>query len=228
MYFAVTVAFSSPERNRARAIPVISMCSLMRDCQEEGIVKRFILVSWVGLLAVGLTGCAISDGQRAQNTAQAFVEAMSREDRQAIKETVTARAWANLSGGNENKEPNKEQPTYSVGQAVITDDTAQVPITATENGKETPLHIKLRREDHEWRVYAMSVPSRFGGSELTIDFEHPEEIYGEVFKGMGQAMGAMFKGMGEGLGSMFKGMQEGMQNAGGNGSANASDNAPPR
>src|ERR1041385_1109107 len=173
-----------------------------------------------------LTGCGFSDESRAQTTTRACVEAFQRDDRLAVKETVTAKAWANLSGSLENKEPKKDQADFSVGQAVITDDTALVAVTTRDNGKETTGHVKLRREEREWRVYAISFPAGSGGPEVTIDFEHPEAMFGEMFKGLGEAMGAMFKGIGEGMGAMFKGMAEGFQKT--SQSAPSSDNAPSR
>ena len=46
---------------------------------------------------------------------------------------------------------------------------------------------------------------------LTFDMEHPETLYGELFRGLGEGLGAMFKGMGEGMGAMMKGLGEGVQ-----------------
>jgi hypothetical protein len=192
---------AKPQRNQPR-----NCCEhhLKQDGPGGKNVKRVLSALFFSIIALWLTGCAVTDEQRAQNTAKAFVDAMQREDRLAVKETVTAKAWANLSSQTETKREKQDKSDISVGQAVITDDTAQVPVTDRENGKETVVHVKLRREENAWRVYAMAVPTGFGNTEMVRDFEHPESMIGESFKVFGEALG-------EGMGAMLKGFQEGLQ-----------------
>ncbi len=70
--------------------------------------------------------------------------------------------------------------------------------------------LKMRREEGQWKVWAMRVPLAPGGPNITMDFEHPEAILGEAFKGIGEGIGAAMKGLGEGMVAMFQGMAKGM------------------
>lgn len=115
--------------------------------------------------------------------AQAFLDACRRNDTSAIRAALTARARSNVSvHPNEESPPKDMKPAdWRIGRTTITGDTASVAITMKDDsGTEAPGHLKLRREDGEWRVYAMAVEVPPAGRELVLDFEHPESIAGEA------------------------------------------------
>lgn len=161
-------------------------------------------------LAVGLTlgGCRRSDEQRAQDTARAFLEAAQRGDKEATKTTLTKKARENVDSGNGVKIEKQEKHDFTVGQATVEGDTAQVPVTFQENGQEKSIKLKLRREENEWRVYALAFPMNPGGTEFTLDFENPESAMSEL---LGRAFSEGVKTFGEGMGRAVKGFAEGFQ-----------------
>lgn len=165
------------------------------------------------LLAVGgtLLGCH-NDQRASEDTARSFMEAAQKGDEQALKATLTTKAREKLNAGTSSRLNLKKNGAgdYTLGQATVDGDTAQVPMTLKREGKETKGHIKLRREEGQWKVYALSAPLVPGGQELTFDLENPEAILGELMKQMPQVMGEGMKTMGEG----FKAMGEGLKKAG--------------
>ena len=80
--------------------------------------------------------------------------------------------------------------------------------------QQTKGSVLLRREEKEWRVYALRFELR-PGNAITIDFEHPESLVGEAFTAMGKELG---KGMeeagrafGQALGGFAKGFADGVE-----------------
>ena len=194
---------------------------------------------FVGLLVV-CGGCGKSDGEQARETAQTFMSASANGDRLLMESALTKLAREKMQEGSAFA-PNQNAvgaSGYTIGTPEINGDSASVPVTVTktsENSNESELAtvtevasnesnttpqtqtetitLKLRREEGQWKIWAMRVPFIPGGSALTMDFEHPEAVIGDAFKGMGEGLGAAMKGMGEGLGAMFKGMAEGAKAA---------------
>lgn len=171
------------------------------------------LMGWALLLAVGgtLLGCK-SDQSAATETARQFMEAAQKGDAQALKATLTTKAREKMNAGTSSRLNLKKNGTgdYTLGQATVDGDTAQVPMTVKQEGKETQGHVKLRREEGQWKVHALSIALVPGGQEMTLDLENPEAILGELMKQMPQVMGEGMKAMGEG----FKAMGEGFKKAG--------------
>lgn len=171
------------------------------------------LMGWALLLAVGgtLLGCR-SDQSAATETARQFMEAAQKGDEQALKATLTTKAREKMNAGTSSRLNLKKNGTgdYTLGQATVDGDTAQVPMTLKQSDKETQGHVKLRREEGQWKVYALSIALVPGGQEMNLDLENPEAILGELMKQMPQVMGEGMKAMGEG----FKAMGEGFKKAG--------------
>lgn len=164
----------------------------------------------IGLMPAGCN----SDQRAAAYVTQQFLDAGKRGDETAVKATLTAKAqekWSTMIGSSVTKQ--NQNAEYTVGDPVITDDIAVVPVQVKAKDQQQEIKVKLRKEEGQWRVYAMLIPAN--GIELTLDFENPEEMAGEMFKALGQGMGEMFKamgkGMGEGMGAMMKGMSDGMK-----------------
>jgi hypothetical protein len=168
-------------------------------------------------LAVCLTllACGKSDQAAAHDTTVNFMSALNSGDRQALDNTLTLKARDAMKDSKlgDNK---KENGDYNVGDAKVDGDNAEVPVTVkdSDSDKTHDIKVKLRREANEWRVYAMVIPTDSAGGDLTIDFEHPEAIVGDVFQVIGKGVGSLLKGVGEGLGAMFEGLGRGLRAAG--------------
>jgi hypothetical protein len=160
----------------------------------------------IALLVVGLPGCSLK--RSPEDVSRQFMEAWRKADEPGMRALMTRTAREKMDRPFDVHQNAGTQ--YGVGQAAIQDDFAQVPVTVRDDGKEEKITIKLRQDEGEWRVYALTFPLTEGGPEVTFDMEHPEAFYGDLFKGLGQGLGAMFKGMGEGMGAMLKGLGEGL------------------
>jgi hypothetical protein len=164
----------------------------------------------VFVLGIAPAGCGHSDRKAAEATARAFLEAADRGDNQALRATLTKQAQEAMGDDiGKRSSTERDHSEYVIGQAAIADDTARVPVTVQEKDSEKRVAFKMRREDGQWRIYALSLPLEADGGELTLDFEHPEAIAGQVFALIGKGMGEMFRGMGEGVSAMAKGFAEG-------------------
>src|SRR5262245_24127786 len=101
-------------------------------------MKTFSVVVLALVPALLLSGCGGSDPA---GTARAFMEASKRGDDQAMKSLLTKKAQENLNKKDNNislkKNGADNKGDYTVGQATVTGDTAQVPITVKENGKDS-------------------------------------------------------------------------------------------
>lgn len=175
--------------------------------KPQSLLILFVIVVMLTLLGAVLIG---SLRHSPEDTARAFMEAMNKADEPAVRATLTKTANQKMEKPLELKADHAME--YTIGQGTVTQNTAQVPVAIKqEDGKEETLHFRLRQEEGQWRIYAMTVPTDPNGTEITLDFEHPETYYGEVFKSLGDSLGAMLQGMGDGLGAMLKGIGDGLQ-----------------
>ena len=160
--------------------------------------------------AAVLAGCGPSDSQKAQRTARTFIAAMQDGDRAAVERIITraARERVGASGIVPERKDGKSGSGFSLGEPVVQGDTAIVPATLTEKDRNAEVTIRLRREEKEWRVYAMTVPMIPGGPPLTCDFEHPEAAFADSFREMGRAAGYMAAGMAKAAEGFAQGFQE--------------------
>ena len=168
---------------------------------------RIWIVAAVCTVGVALSGCSFKRSPEA--TTSQFMEALRRADEPAVRSLMTraARERTNkpLDLGH------KDTMQYTLGQPTVHDDTASVPVTIHDNGKTDSITVKMKQDEGEWRVYALGFAVAPGSSEITFDMEHPDALFADIFRGLGEGMGAMFKGMGEGMGAMMKGLGEGVQ-----------------
>ena len=156
-----------------------------------------------------LAGCG-GGGQTPEQVTQAFIDASNAADKDALQSLVTKKTWEFMGAqptANEGSwEPAKVE-SATVGAAVITEDTALVPVT----GEDGTAKYMLRKEDGAWKLHGIKV-EMMPGSEMTMDFEKPEEMFGGAMgAAMGDAMGEAMKEMGEGMEESMKEMMEEMQ-----------------
>jgi hypothetical protein len=188
-----------------------------------GFGQKIAVWATLGMVALFLitgTGCGTSDATRAKTAARDFVVAMDNDDQQGAEALLTEAARQKMAEDPNRKNPLLEgksdsqgEATYTTGEPVITEDTASVPVAKVSGEDKEEATVCLRRENGAWKVYALKVPLRPGGTEVTLDFEHPEAMIGEAFKVMGDNLENMMKeagkGMGEGMAAFMKGMGEG-------------------
>ena len=151
------------------------------------------------LCGMALTGCQKSEEQKAKETEQAFLNAANTDNVAALKNTLTEQAQRNIKADT----MGKSADSFTLENASVHDDTAQVTFVLKEKGGETtPGHFKMRRENGEWRIYAMTVKALPNGGEFTMDFENPaflSEMFYELGKDIAKALGEGLKAMGEGF-----------------------------
>lgn len=182
---------------------------------------RTIFFPVAALVCCVSCGCA-SDASRAREAAQTFLSAMNQADTTKAQAVATLAARPNIALMLKDNKPSKAG--FTLGEATIKDETAEVSVTLSGDSPEskpTPGKLLLRREEKEWRVWALRLLPE-GGPELTLDLEHPERIVGEA---LGAAFGAFAKGLdglskdaektgrafGEALGGFVKGFTEGLE-----------------
>lgn len=179
-------------------------------------MRKAALIAGAFILAVfmtTLTGCFRSDEQAATDVAREFLEAGKRGDDQAVKATLSQKA-NDVVNSNPNKKGSplhaNRSGDYTLGQAVISGDTAQVPVHAKGEVGKQEMQILLKREDRSWKVYgiAMAMPD---GTKMTLNFEKPEELVGEMMKMLGTEMGRALSGVSTGMPRMMEGLQEGFK-----------------
>jgi hypothetical protein len=86
-----------------------------------------------------------------------------------------------------------------VGNAVIANNLATVPVTKKGGDKPETINFKLKQDEGAWRIYAFAIPIDSGNTEITIDLEHPERIAGELLKVLPLELGKGLTKLGEGL-----------------------------
>ena len=157
---------------------------------------RHFFLPTVALVGALTCGC-VRETDRAQGSARSFLSAMNRNDISAMQAVATKAARPNLASLF--KDSKSETTGFTLGDAKVTEDAATVPVTLSDAKTGSVL---LRREESEWRVYALRMDVSVGNT-LTMDFEHPESLVGEAFsvmgKELGKAVGGFLKGLAEGL-----------------------------
>lgn len=178
---------------------------------------RFFLLPTAALVCCVSSGC-VSENTRAYNAAQTFLSALSRGDSAAAQAVATKAARPNLAGFLKNSSSVRGEFTLDAAQ--LSEGAAEVPVTFTGSSPRKG-RVLLRREENEWRVWALRVKAD-QGPELTLDFEHPERMVGEVLgvavgelakhlEGLGKDTEKAGKAFGEALGGFVKGFAEGVE-----------------
>jgi len=158
-------------------------------------------------LGLALSGCH-NDQRAAKDTARNFWEAAKKGDKPGVEATLTKQAREKALASPVNLPIQGNSVEYTVAEAKVTDDTAEVPVTVKDKGQTQNVQMKLRREDGQWLIYAMSVPLGPTGQQITIDFEHPENFIGDMMR---QGTKALIQDMGQGAKGMGEGIQQGLQ-----------------
>ena len=162
------------------------------------------------MISISQLGCGPADAQAAQSTVDRFMKASESNDQAGVEATLTKKAREMMHGKVDLNNKNSSHEKYTIGEAVIDKDSATVPVTK-EGEKESPVKFRLRREDGEWRIYALTVAGLPGGGDFTINFEDPATMVPEIFKAIGFGLGEGMKELGKSLGSGMKSFAEGFQ-----------------
>jgi hypothetical protein len=182
---------------------------------------RLFLMPTIALVCCISSGCS-QDSARAREAARAFLTAMNQGDSEAAKAVATQAARPNLTALL--KDNNSEGSSFTLGEPKVEGEknSAEVPCMLTKPGtKPTVGKVLLRREEKEWRVWGLRVPTE-SGQEVTLDLEHPERALGELFgaalgelaqglKGLGKDAEKTGRAFGEALGGFMKGFSEGVE-----------------
>ncbi len=178
---------------------------------------RLLFFPTAALVCCVSSGC-MSESTRAHNAAQTFLTALSRGDSAGAQAVATKAARPNLAGFL--KDSSSVRGEFTLEAAQLSESAAEVPVTFTGTSPRKG-SVLLRREENEWRVWALRIKADHG-AELTLDFEHPERMAGEVLgaalgelakhlEGLGKDTEKAGKAFGEALGGFVKGFAEGVE-----------------
>ena len=149
-------------------------------------MKHLLALLFLYCFALNLVGCGKDDAQSAHDAATAFLEASNSGNRAAWTGSMTKAAQAKMETPEGKKVAinQKRATAFTVGTAIISGTAAEVPVNSKDaQGKPVEALVKLTKEEGNWRVWAMTYTSPFN---VTVDFEHPETVEGEMIKAMGQ------------------------------------------
>jgi hypothetical protein len=155
-----------------------------------------------------------SDRDAVEAVARGFLKASKEHDQAGMEAFLTAKARTQFakSGGTDRTAGLLLGATYQLGEPAIKGDTADIPATLREAGKEQKMGLKLRRVGGKWGVFALSgrvVPDD-PQSEIVINFEEPEAIFGQLFGGKPEDLAkAMEKNLKDSFDRATKDMVEG-------------------
>jgi hypothetical protein len=155
-----------------------------------------------------------SDRDTVEAAARGYLKALKERDHEGAAAFLTAKARASFtkSAGTDRTEGLLLGATYQLGEPAIKGDTADIPVTLREAGKEMKMGLRLRRADGKWGVFAQSgrvVPDD-PSSEIVMDFEQPEATFEQLLGGKpGDLSKAMEKSFKESFDRTTKDMVEG-------------------
>jgi len=162
--------------------------------------KRLAIMLPIIVILAVLT-CVYADSINITNTARRFVEAKSKEE---MLSCLTNKARANMEHMSFGKR--EEGHSLSFGKPSIHGDNASVQVKDSKDDSNS--NVLLRREDRQWRIYAIELDRMLPGSSahktITLNFEEPNKALGEL---MGLALESALtstvdslKGMADSLG----------------------------
>ncbi|MES2465320.1 MAG: hypothetical protein V4671_32540, partial [Armatimonadota bacterium] len=188
---------------------------------------RWLAVSTFCTLSIALfvtlaAGCGPSERQRVQTVSDRFMEAMLQEDWDRAKPLLTEKArdaMGRINPFSNDEEFASDSPSppvksssardYTIGEPIIEEASAAVPVTLTDAGDVKVGTLRLRREDGEWRVRALRIEGENKAPGMTLDFENPEAALLEAtFRAVGEGVGEMLKGVGKGMGAFLRGFEQ--------------------
>jgi len=104
---------------------------------------------------------------------RAFVDAAKTGNAAGVRAVLTKKAqeiWENDSWPTSSPDE-----TYRFANPIIEGDKAALPVTIVDKEGETPLALRLRREDGQWRVWGMALGGTNLNDGLAMDLEDPEK-----------------------------------------------------
>jgi hypothetical protein len=128
-----------------------------------------------------------SDRDAVEAAARGFLSATKERHPEKAEAFLTAKARTQFakSAGVDRNAGRLLGATYQLGEPTITGDTADIPVTVREAGKEQKMGLKLRRMDGKWGIFALSgriIPDD-PDSEIVMNFEEPESTSRQLFGG---------------------------------------------
>jgi hypothetical protein len=177
-------------------------------------VWRNVLI--VALVAAALVALLIAahganDRNQAREAAHGFLKAMAAGDQAAAERALTRRAREMMQSSDMLSGPKGKTGSggYTLGDPLVRDDAASVPVTMKDDSGSTDATIQLRREEGEWRVRGMAFATYPGGPKFNLDFENPQDVLPEAFRTAGFAFGQMTRGIQDGAAAFAKGFEQG-------------------
>ncbi len=179
--------------------------------------RQWIAVA-VAVAVVALAGGAVAVYGRPTpaKAADAFLQATQRGDSAAYEAAFTRKA---REAGKQAGMPLRVEVTPAgggdqrkrlrVGDTHLDGEIAEVTLVDPSAPEESlPLKLKMRKDEGEWRVFAVVAPIAGTGTQVTLDYENPASIPADLLTGMARGWGA--KVIGQGL----KAIGEGLKTAG--------------
>lgn len=150
----------------------------------------------------------VKDREAARQVVVKFME-LSKEggDEGLVMPLLTDKAQGGFQRGENMPDVPKTRPgqTVEVGEAAVTGDTAEVPITVREAGGADKAIFLVKRQGRDWKIYGMALEIEPGDptSALRFDFENPQAMAKEMF---GQGLDEMGKNFMKQMDDAFKGI----------------------
>ena len=144
------------------------------------------------LTAAVFVGCSPDRGDVSAQAdpaaiAREIMEAANAEDVETFKSHLTTKAREGLDSDDGFQMNGGQFERYEIGTAVVTGDTAEVPVEAVQDGQEQSLTLQMRTEAGAWKLYAMGIELA-EGMAMTINFEDMGSMLASVVEGMGEAL----------------------------------------
>lgn len=120
--------------------------------------------------------------------ARVFLETPEEAVHLALMTEKAQRAYEE-DGVTSHRDPNSR---FEFGEVTVDDDTAEVAMKGEgPTGRMEPGTVKLRREGGAWRVHAMTMAATDEHPEMTMDFENPMAMFGELGAALSELGDAM-------------------------------------
>lgn len=179
--------------------------------------RRWIAVgAAVAVVALAGGAAAVYGRPTPAKTADAFLEATQKGDSAAYEAAFTRKA---REAGKQAGIPLRVEVTPAgdegqrkrlrVGSTQVEGETAEVTLVDPSAPEQSlPLKLKMRKDEGQWRIFAVVAPIAGADTQVTLDYEHPASIPADLLTGMARGWGA--KVIGQGL----KAIGEGLRTAG--------------
>lgn len=135
-----------------------------------------------------------------EQVTQQFMDALNNGAPEACRPYLTQASWQHF---NEMRPALQQFENVTVGAATTSENSARVALNVTQYGQTMPNEVLLRQEAGQWRIHALRMLPAPGMS-MTLDFENPEAILGDLQK--------MMEGMDP---AVMRAMEEAMRQQGG-------------